>query len=75
MSLYTYMERESLSIWQGLTVQPQRIAHVKPQDQSFLSPVNDENVMSVELLRSRKVASRTGESHFKVTTDDCGSCQ
>ena len=26
-------------IWQSLTVQPQRITHVKPQDQSFLTPV------------------------------------
>ena len=43
------------SIWQGLTVQPQRIFHVKPQDQSFLSPVI-ENVKSVELLRPRKVS-------------------
>ena len=25
------------SIWQGLTVQPQRITHVKPQDQSFFA--------------------------------------
>ena len=41
------------SIWQGLTVQPQRITHAKPQDQSFLSPVI-ENVKSVELLRPRK---------------------
>ena len=40
------------TIWQGLTVQPQRIAHVKPRDQSFLSP---ENVKSVDLLRSEKL--------------------
>ena len=60
------------SIWQGLTVQPQRMTHVKPQDQSFLSPVI-ENVKSVELLRSREVAYLwTGETHFKVTPDACG---
>ena len=47
--------------------------HVKPQDQSFLSPVI-ENVKSVELLRRRKVAYPwTGETHFKVTTDAYGN--
>ena len=50
------------SIWQGLTVQPQRITHVKPQDHSFLSLVVD-NVKSVELLRPRKVS----------TPDACGN--
>ena len=35
------------SIWQGLTVQPQRLTHVKPQDQSFLVPVNDMNPMAI----------------------------
>ena len=55
-------------IWQGLTVQPQRITHVKPQDQSFLSPVI-ENVKSVELLRPRKVSYPwTGETHFPSDT-------
>ena len=59
------------SIWQGLTVQPQR-SHVKPKDQSFLSPVI-ENVKSVE-LRPRKVSYPwTGETHFKVTPDACGN--
>ena len=42
-------------IWQGLTVQPQRITHVKPQDQSFLTPVI-EHVKSVECLKPRKVS-------------------
>ena len=57
------------SIWQGPTVQPQRITHVKPQDQSFLSPVI-ENAKSVELLRPRKVSYRwTGET---LTPDACG---
>ena len=60
-------------IWQVLTIQPQRITHVKPQDESFLSPVI-ENVKSVELLRSRKVSYPwTGETHFKVTPAACGN--
>ena len=60
-------------IWQGLTVQPQRITHVKPQDQSFLSPVI-ESVKSVELLRPRKVSySWIRETHFKVTPAACGN--
>ena len=60
-------------IWQGLTVQPQRITHVKPQDQSFLSPVI-ENVKSVDLLRPRKVSYPwTGETQFRVTPAACGS--
>ena len=69
--LFTPTRKES--IWQGLTVQPQRITHVKPQDQSFLSSVI-ENVKSVELLRARKVDRPwTGETCFKVTTDACGN--
>ena len=60
------------TIWQGLTVQPQRITHVKPQDQSLLSPVV-KNVKSVALLRSRKVAYPwAGETHFKVAPGACG---
>ena len=60
-------------IWQGLTVQPQRITHVKPQDQSFLTPVI-ENAKSVDLLRPKKVSYPwTGETHFRVTTAACGN--
>ena len=61
-------------IWQGLTVaQPQRITHVKPQDQPFLSPVI-ENVKSVDLLRPRKVSYPwTGETQFRVTPAACGN--
>ena len=62
-------------IWQGLTVQPQRITHVKPQDQT-LTPVI-ENVGSVDLLRPRKVSypwtGPTGETHFRVTPAACGN--
>ena len=69
MSLYPTRKG---TIWQGLTFQPQRITHVKPQDQSFLSPVI-ENVKAVDLLRSRKVAYPwTNETHFKVAPDACG---
>ena len=69
--LYSYMEREHLART-DMTVQPQRITHVKFQDHSLLSPVI-ENVKSVDLLRSRKVAYPwTGETHFKVTPDACG---
>ena len=45
---------------------------MKAQGQSFLSPVI-ENVQSVDLLRSRKVAYPwTGETHFEVAPDACG---
>ena len=60
-------------IWHGLTVQPQRITHVKPQDQSFLRPII-ENVKSVEFLRPRNVSYPwTGETHFRVTPAACGN--
>ena len=64
-------------IWQGLTIQPQRITHVKPheepQDHSFLTPVI-EHVKSVECLKPRKVSySWTGEMHFRVTPAACGN--
>ena len=60
-------------IGQGLTVQPQRITHVKPQDQSFLSSVI-EHVKSVEYLKPRKVSYPwTGEVHFRVTPAACGN--
>ena len=62
--LYTPTWKES--IWRGLTVQPQRIADVTPRDQSRRNPVI-ENVKSIDLLRSRKVAYPwTGEPHFWV---------
>ena len=65
--LYTPTWNESL--WQGLTVQPQKTTHVKPKDQSSRSQVI-ENVKSVDPLRPRKVAYPwTGETHFKVAPD------
>ena len=48
------------SVWQDLTVQPQRISHVKPQDQSSRNPVI-ENVRSMDCLRSN-AHPWTGES-------------
>ena len=60
-------------IWQGLTVQPQQITHVKPQDRSFLTPVI-EHVKSVEYLKPRKVSYPwTGETHSRVTPAACGN--
>ena len=50
--LFTPTRKED--IWQGLTVQPQRVTHVKPQDHAFLTPVI-EHVKSVEYLQPRKV--------------------
>ena len=62
-----------VDIWRGLTVQPQRITHGKPQDQSFLTPVI-EHVKSVALLRPRQVSYPwTGETHFRVTPAACGN--
>ena len=49
-------------IWQGRTVQPQRITHVKPQDRSFLTPVI-EHVKSVEYLKSGRYLIRGQEKH------------
>ena len=60
-------------IWQGLTVHPQWITHVKLQDRSFLSPVI-EHVKSVEYLKPRKVSYPwTGGTHFRVTPAACGN--
>ena len=56
-----------------LYIQPQRITHAKPQDQSLLTPVI-EHVKSVDLLRSRKVSYPwTGETQFRVTPAACGN--
>ena len=70
MSVYTYMEGRHLA---GLTIQPQRITHVKLQDHSFLTPVI-EHVKSVEYLKPRKASYPwTGETHFRVTPAACGN--
>ena len=68
MPLYPYMEGERLA-------RPDSPASADcpcKAPRSFLSPAI-ENVKSVDLLRSRKVAYPwTGETHFKVALDACG---
>ena len=56
----------TLSIWQGLTVHPQRVTPVAPLDQSSRNPVV-KNVKTTDSLRARKVAYPwTGETDFRV---------